>query len=1052
MEDIRPRLQQALASTYTFERELGGGGMSRTYLVEEVALKRRVVVKVLAPELLAGISVERFRREVLLAAGLQHPHVVPVLSTGDVDGIPWFTMPYVDGDSLRHRLGRGGVGIGEAVGILRDVARALAYAHAHGIVHRDIKPDNVLLSGGSATVTDFGIAKAINAARTGGGQTRETLTQVGTSIGTPAYMAPEQAAGDPTTDFRADLYAFGVMAFEVLAGRTPFVATTPTKLLAAHMSEQPPDLLTLRPDCPPALAALVMRCLEKDPDARPRGAAELVQVLDTVTSSGGGAAVPEILRGGPIRLGRAVALWAAATAIVTLTAWAAREAIGLPDWVLPGAAGVMLAGLPVLLFTAYVQRTAHRAFTATPHRTPAPQGTMATLAMKASPHVSWRRAWLGGALAVSSFAILVIAFMVMRAMGIGPMASLRGTGAFGDRERIMIADFRSPPSDTTLGGTVAEALRTDLAQSSALEVLTRSAIREALTLMQRSPEEAVPYALAREIATREGAKAVLDGSISQLGGSYVITARLASALDGTDLATFREEAASEDELLPALGRLSKEVRTRAGESLKSIRASNELERVTTPSLPALRKYVEGSRLADEEGEIERGMELLREAVALDTAFAMAWRKLAVLLNNEGRDREGMIAAISTAYRHRTRLTEMERLLTEGFYFTRGPTPDRDRAIAAYEEAAQLDSLSTSALNNAAVILGEKREYERAEELYRQVVELPHTFGGAFTNLLQEQIRNKRSPAALDSTVAGYREKFGTSNDFWEAEWYAAWGKGDVAAADSIARAMHAASRTPRQAIRSGYALASTSEMRGHIADASRWTSRSSQALYRVQPTPGNLFSFALDTAYYETMYGTKRDALAALARGRARVPMSEIPPSERPWDWIKIIGAYVQEPGLVREARAGWERDQSALSNDAAGRRANFDAYLAFAENRWADVITAASQADQRFAIDPRGAHVIRGFAYQALGQADSAIDSFERFLSLADPQPEMDGVFRAQVLQRLGELHEGKGEKAKAIDYYSRFTELWAEADASLQPRVREIRDRITKLQRDIG
>jgi TolB-like protein len=329
--------------------------------------------------------------------------------------------------------------------------------------------------------------------------------------------------------------------------------------------------------------------------------------------------------------------------------------------------------------------------------------------MKASPHVSWRRAWLGGTFAVGGFAVLVIAFMVMRAMGVGPMASLRGTGEFGDRETLMIADFRSPPSDTTLGATVAEALRTDLAQSSSLSVLTRSTIRDVLTLMQRSPEEAVPYALAREIATREGAKAVLDGGISQIGQSYVITARLASALDGSDLASFREEAASEDELLPALGRLSKSLRTKAGESLKSIRASTELERVTTPSLPALRKYVEGARLADEEGEIERGLEMLREAVALDTAFAMAWRKLAVLLNNEGRDREGMITAISTAYRHRARLTEMERLLTEGFYFTRGPTPDRDRAIAAYEEAAQLDSLSTAALNNAAVILGEIRE-------------------------------------------------------------------------------------------------------------------------------------------------------------------------------------------------------------------------------------------------------------------------------------------------------------------------------------------------------
>ncbi|MFN2327241.1 MAG: serine/threonine-protein kinase, partial [Gemmatimonadales bacterium] len=154
LDDLRSRLEKALAGSYRFERELGGGGMSRTYVAIEEALGRRVVIKVLAPELLAGLSVERFRREILLAAQLQHPHVVPVLSAGDAEGLPWFTMPYVDGESLRQRLAEGPVGIGEVVSILRDVARALAYAHRHGIVHRDIKPDNVLLSSGSATVTD----------------------------------------------------------------------------------------------------------------------------------------------------------------------------------------------------------------------------------------------------------------------------------------------------------------------------------------------------------------------------------------------------------------------------------------------------------------------------------------------------------------------------------------------------------------------------------------------------------------------------------------------------------------------------------------------------------------------------------------------------------------------------------------------------------------------------------------------------------------------------------------------------------------------------------
>ena len=240
---------------------------------------------------------------------------------------------------------------------------------------------------------------------------------------------------------------------------------------------------------------------------------------------------------------------------------------------------------------------------------------------------------------------------------------------------MVVADFRSPAGDSALGPTVAEALRTDLAQSSSLKVLTRASVREILGLMQRPTESVVPFELAREIATREGAKAVLDGEIVRLGQSYVVSSRLVAALDGQELATFRETAANEDELIEALGELSRAVREKAGESLRTIRASSELERVTTPSLPALRKYVEGSALADEAGETERGLALLGEAVTLDTAFAMAWRKIAVMLGNECRDRTRALAAIANAYRHRERLSEKERLLTEGYYYTRGPRPD-----------------------------------------------------------------------------------------------------------------------------------------------------------------------------------------------------------------------------------------------------------------------------------------------------------------------------------------------------------------------------------------
>jgi serine/threonine-protein kinase len=272
--DLRDQLQATLGSSFTLERELGGGGMSRVFAATENRLHRPVVIKVLSPELAAGVNAERFEREIQLAASLQQANIVPLLSAGDTGGLPYFTMPLVEGESLRARLNRGPLAAAEVIGILHDVARALSYAHAHGVVHRDIKPDNVLLSHGAAVVTDFGIAKAISNSLTAQG---EALTQTGMAIGTPAYMAPEQAAGDPGADHRVDIYAFGCTAYELLAARPPFAGRTAARTLAAHLSEAPAPIGSLRPDTPPALADLVMRCLAKSPEARPASADELVR-------------------------------------------------------------------------------------------------------------------------------------------------------------------------------------------------------------------------------------------------------------------------------------------------------------------------------------------------------------------------------------------------------------------------------------------------------------------------------------------------------------------------------------------------------------------------------------------------------------------------------------------------------------------------------------------------------------------------------------------------------------------------------------------------------
>jgi serine/threonine-protein kinase len=278
------RLAAALADRYAIVRELGAGGMATVYLADDLRHRRKVAIKVLRPELAASLGPERFLREIEVAAQLTHPHILPLHDSGAVDGFLFYVMPFIDGESLRTRLDRvGELPITEAVRILREVADALSHAHALGVVHRDIKPDNVMLSGRHALVMDFGVAKAVSEA-TG----KTTLTTAGVALGTPTYMAPEQAAADPHLDHRVDIYALGAMGYELVAGRPPFTGRTPQEVLGMHVTQAPDPLDRYRPGTPPALVEIIMRCLAKRPSDRWQSADELVERLEPLATPSGG--------------------------------------------------------------------------------------------------------------------------------------------------------------------------------------------------------------------------------------------------------------------------------------------------------------------------------------------------------------------------------------------------------------------------------------------------------------------------------------------------------------------------------------------------------------------------------------------------------------------------------------------------------------------------------------------------------------------------------------------------------------------------------------------
>ena len=280
--ELREQLQATLGRGYTLERELPGGGMSRVFVAEERALGRRVVVKILPPEMARDVSLERFHREIHLAAGLLHPHIIPLLSAGDADGLPYYTMPFIVGESLRLRLAREGrLGLEDAVRLTREVATALDYAHRQGIVHRDIKPENILLHDGHALVTDFGIARAISRS-----MPVSTLTTVGVTLGTPLYMSPEQGDPDREIDGRSDIYSLGCVLYEMLVGDPPFRGRTGAAIVVRHLRDPVPRPSALRPEVPETLDDVVARTLAKEPANRFASGGDLARALDQAVPAG----------------------------------------------------------------------------------------------------------------------------------------------------------------------------------------------------------------------------------------------------------------------------------------------------------------------------------------------------------------------------------------------------------------------------------------------------------------------------------------------------------------------------------------------------------------------------------------------------------------------------------------------------------------------------------------------------------------------------------------------------------------------------------------------
>ena len=733
------------------------------------------------------------------------------------------------------------------------------------------------------------------------------------------------------------------------------------------------------------------------------------------------------------------------------------DQLGLPDWFFPGVIVLLLIGLPIVVATALVQtrsREAEAVESEASRHEEAPAsaagvgaGSAGAGAKPVRPWLTWRKAIVGFVAAFAVWGLVVAVYMTMRAVGFGPVGSLVAAGVLEERDRIILAEFENNTSDPLLAQAATEAFRIDFSQSPIVTLMDPASVDRVLIRMQRDPGQPLDADMAREVAIREGVKAVVDGEITPVGRGFVLSARLVAARDGQVLTAHRETARDTAALIGAIDQLSKKLRERMGESLKTIRANEPLDQVTTTSLEALRMYSQAVRAA-EMGDHERAIALLEEAVAVDTAFAMAWRKLGVSLGNIGRDRSRQVEALTKAHEHRDRLTDRERFMTLGSYHS-AVTDDNERAIAAYQSLLEIYPNDTWAMNNLAILHLEARDYRRADQLFRRALEWDSA-GGAlyYGNTVTTRVALGDFDGA-SLTLERFSERFPEHPTVALSAAALASSQFDYETAREHVLALREAQRASEfWQIGTSFQLAQIAEVQGRLAEAEQYIQEAMAAA--AAQDQGNLYvGGAIRMAFYDVML--RRDPDGALERidsALERYPLSSLKPHERPYGGLALLYALTGHQERATDFLAEWDSAvDPTLRGDNGVEEAVARGVLALTENRPQEAIAEFRLADTgpcEICILP-----LLGMAFDAAEQPDSVMLVYEKYIETPwlNRLGENDWWALAGIFERLAGLYELNGNTEKAVHYYNRFVELWQDADPELQPRVAAAQRSIERL-----
>src|ERR1700730_10823381 len=662
-------------SHYCILEKLGGWGMRIFYKAEDLRLGRQVALKFLPDDLAHDRqTLERFQREARAASALNHPNICTIYEIGQQDDRPFLAMEFLDGQTLKHRIGRQPMAIERVVELGVQIADALDAAHAKGIIHRDIKPANIFITTrGQAKILDFGLAKlapargaagAVNLSAMSTATDQDMLTRPGATIGTVAYMSPEQVRGEEL-DARTDLFSFGVVLYEMVTGVLPFRGDTSGVLAEAILNRVPVAPVRLNPDVPGKLEEIINKALEKDRKLRYQNAADIRTDLQRLKRNSDS--------------GRA----------------------------------------PVAAAEAGFERG------------------------KKSTRLRW--------VAVTGATILIIGLAVN-----GRLFFSRKNHALTEKDTIVLADFTNTTGDPVFDGTLRQGLTVQLEQSPFLSLISEQRIQQTLRLMGQSPDAKLKPEIARELCQRTGSKAVLTGSIAQIGTKYSLIVDAGNCSNGETLASTEAQASDKDHVLDALGKVATDIRRKLGESLSTVeKLDTPVEQATTPSLEGLQAYSLGWKNQAGKSDDAAAVPLYRRAIHLDPNFAIAYASLGTSYNNLG---ETSLAAenIRKAYDLYDRVSEREKFYIESHYY-QFVTGDLEKARQAYELWAQTYPRDWVPPSNLTYIYGALGQYDKALAEAREAFLLNQA--GSYGNLVNACLQLNRLEEARATVEQAQAKNF-----------------------------------------------------------------------------------------------------------------------------------------------------------------------------------------------------------------------------------------------------------------------------------------------------